>query len=51
MVYQLPLFDLTSQRVDLGQVISFDESTVTSVSTFDVTPAALSQFIQFSFED
>ena len=51
MVYQLSLFDLTSQRVDLGQVISFDDSTVTSVSTFDVTPAALSQFIQFSFED
>jgi len=42
MVIEFSLFELTSQKVDLGAILKSDEGTVTSVSTFDVSPASLS---------
>lgn len=50
-VTEFSLFGLTSQRVYLGDIISFDESTTTSVNTFEVTPTTLAQYIQFDFEE
>jgi hypothetical protein len=50
LIVDINLSDLKSQQIELGEIYSFAEGTTTSLSSFEVSPASASQFIQFNFE-